>query len=327
MNSLWWLALLVLGLPLWWHRQKREQTRAEVLATARFLPRAEPKQMRVWRWSEPLLLLLRCLLLATLVAWLADPVIAWRGDTVLVAAGSDKAWVERQVQDAKFAGAGRIELPAAQLLGWLRAHEREWKPQAKLLVVGNLPMPAVRPQFAHRVELRTQAKPFEKIERHVAIVSERTAAWRALFASLDAPQRYVIDRSPGASTELVVWDVARAPPPALRAPLWWVGDASAFPELKQAKEVEGMRYADSPRGRLWASDVWPPTDADGARRLFETWQRLHYAPVAYTAPSIVFAASDVGPVAHAGGALRETLMMILVALFALERILTHARRR
>jgi hypothetical protein len=126
---------------------------------------------------------------------------------------------------------------------------------------------------------------------------------------------------------LVVWDVAQAPAAGLRAPLWWVPDASAFPELKQAKDVDGMRYADSARGRLWSSAAWPPKDADGARKLFETWQQLHYAPLAYTAPTTVLAPADVAPAGQASGALRDTLMMVLAALFALERILTHVRRR
>jgi hypothetical protein len=327
MNSLWWLALPVLALPIWWHRQKREQKQAEVLATARFLPRAEPKQVRVWRWSEPLLLLVRCLLLAALVAWLADPVLPWRGDTVIVAAGTDAAWAERQAGEAGLREAKRIELPAPDALGWLRAHEREFKPDARLLVAGDLPMPATQPRFAHRVELRTLAKPFEKTEHHVAIVSDRAAAWAALFAALDGPRRFVIDAAPGAGTELVVWDVAQAPPSGLRAPLWWVTDAGAFPELKQAKDVDGMRYAGSARGRLWSSAAWPPKDADGARKLFETWQRLHYAPIAYTAPAAVLAPADAGAGVQAGGALRDALMWVLAALFAMERMLTHVRRR
>jgi hypothetical protein len=327
MNSLWWLALPVLALPVWWHRQKREQKEADVLATARFLPRAEPKQVRVWRWNEPLLLLVRCLLLATLVAWLADPVLAWRGDTVIVATGTDAAWVDKQLAQAGLHDAKRLELPAVGALGWLGAHEREFRPDARLLVVGDLPMPAVRPRFAHRVELRTLARPFAKTEHHVAIVSDRPAAWSALFAAIDGPQRFIVDGAPGPATELVIWDVAQAPPAGLRAPLWWVPDATAFPELKQAKEIDGMRYADSARGRLWSSAAWSAKDADGARKLFETWQQLHYAPLAYTAPATALAPAGAAPVAEAGGALRDTLMMVLAALFALERILAHARRR
>jgi hypothetical protein len=327
MNSLWWLALPVLALPIWWHRQKREQKQADVLATARFLPRAEPKQVRVWRWADPLLLLVRCLLLATLVAWLADPVVPWRGDTVIVGAGTDPTWLGQQVTQAGLGQAKRLVLPAREVLGWLRAHEREFRPDARLLVAGDVPMPATQPRFAHRVELRTLARPLAKTEHHVAIASDRPAMWTALFAALEGPQRFVVDAAPGAATELVVWDLPQAPAAHVRAPLWWVVDATAFPELKQAKQVDGMRYADSSRGRLWSSAAWPPKDADAARKLFETWQQLHYPPVAYTAPASVLLPVHPASVEQAGGALRNTLMMALAALFALERILAHARRR
>ena len=57
--SLWWWALPVLLLPILWHRKKRKQTKSMPLASARFLPSAEPKQQRVWRFSDPLLLLLQ----------------------------------------------------------------------------------------------------------------------------------------------------------------------------------------------------------------------------------------------------------------------------
>lgn len=326
MTSLWWLALPVLALPVWWHRQKREQAKAELLATARFLPRAEPKQMRVWQWRDRVLLLVRCLLLACLVAWLADPVVAWRGDTVLVAAGSDSAWVERQLAAAGFGKADRMTLPAPGLLRWLGQHEREWRAGARLLVVGDVPMPALQPQFGHRVELRTLARPPAQTTHRVALVSERAGEWRKLFEALDSQQRYVIDEAPVDNAELVIWDSPQAPPARLRAPLWWVADAAAFPELRQAKEVDGLRYADSPRGRLWTAPAWPPKDADSARQLFETWQRLHYAPVGFTAPPQVLAAGNSAQGEQASGALREILMLALVALFALERVLAHVRR-
>ncbi len=327
MNNLWWMALPVLLLPVWWHRQKRERTRAEPLATARFLPRADPQQRRVWRWTDRILLLVRCLLLLGVIALLAGLALPWRGDSVLVAPGTDRAWLERQVLDAGFAGARRIELPAGDPLGWLAAHESEWQAGARLLVAGHVPMPAVQPQFRHRVELRTVAAPFPKSEHRVAVVSKRAAQWRALFAALDGPQRYQVTDTPDARSELIVWDLPTAPPADMRAPLWWIGDAGAFPELRDGAAVDGMRYADSARGRLWTSGAWPPSDADAARELFETWQRLHYAPVAYPVASQVLAAAPSARIAESGGALREQLLLALAALFALERILAHASRR
>lgn len=326
MNSLWWFALPTLLLPIWWHRKKRVQVAAEPLASARFLPRTEPRQMRVWRWKDVVLLILRCLLLACLIAWLADPVLPWRGNTVVVAEGTDPQWVERQVKEAGFAEAARLPLPAGDALAWIRAHEREWKPEARLLVLGDIPMPAALPQFVHPLELRTLARPAAPSEVRVAIVGE-AGPWRRMFAAWTGPVRVVLEDAPNAKTELIVWNKPEAPPASLRAPLWWVLDAAAFPELAQAKAVDGIRYADSARGRVWTSSAWPPADPAAARRLLETWRRLHYAPVAHTAPAYTFAPSNVPAAEHAGGAVRDFLMLALIVLFALERILTHARRR
>jgi hypothetical protein len=327
MSSLWWLALPVLLLPVWWHRQKREQPKAAPLATAAFLPRAEPHQVRVWRWTDIALLLVRCMLLAAVIAWLADPVVPTRGDTVLVAQGTDRAFAEREIAAALLKDAQRIELPAHEAIGWLQSHEREWRADARLLVVGSLPMPAALPQFRHRVEFRTIAKPLAGGEHHIAIVSERARQWRRLFAALGEPRRFLIDDAPNEKTELVIWDAPQAPPAGLRAPLWWVGDPAAFPELNKAREIDGMRYADTPRGRVWTSAAWPPKDAAEARKLFETWQRLHYASAPFPMPPQVIAPGPARNAGEAEGGLRDVLLMLAAGLFALERILAHARRR
>lgn len=323
MNALWWLALPILLLPVWWHRRKREQHNAELLATARFLPRAEPRQTRAWRWNDLILLLVRCLLLACAIAWLADPVMPWRGDTVIVATGTDAGWAERQVGQAGLAQADRVTLPGAQAVAWLRTHEREWRPEARLLVLGDIPMPAVSPEFGRRIDLRTLARPAPKDERRVYIASERPEQWRRVFAAGGV----AIDATPGAKTTLIVWDRLDAPPPELRAPLWLVANPAAFPELLKAARLDDLRYADSPRGRLWHSAAWPPKNHDAARMLLDDWQRLHAGPPVYTMPSRVFAASPSARVFEASGALRDILMAVLVALFVFERILTHARRR
>jgi hypothetical protein len=161
----------------------------------------------------------------------------------------------------------------------------------------------------------------------VAIYSGRAEEWRKLFAALDGPQRYVFDDRAGAKTGLVIWDLSEPPPPGLRAPLWWVADASSFPELQKAPRAGELHYLDSPRGRLWSAAWLPPRDAGEARTMFETWQRLHLGPSPYTAPPqapIVDARAQAGPT---GGALRDALATALLVLFALERIVTHVRRR
>jgi hypothetical protein len=325
MNSLWWMALPVLVAPIWWHRQKRERIKAEPLATARFLPPANPQQRRVWRWLDRPLLLVRCLLLVATIALLADPVLPWRGDSVLVAPGTDAAWLERQVSEAGFKSARRIDLPTNDALGWLASHEAEWKAGARLLVAGNVAMPAAQPVLRHRVELRSAAPPIPEAEHHIAVVSRRAASWRALFASLDG--RYLVTDTPGADSELVVWDVPEAPPLGLRAPLWWIGDAGAFPELRNTPSIDGIHYLASAHGRLWASSDWPPADADAARSLFETWQRLHFPPVAYRPPSQVIAATPSARMPSSAGALRDQFLIALAALFAIERMMAHASRR
>ena len=343
----WWLALPVLLLPIWWHRQKRQRLKAEPLATARFLPSAAPEQLRIWRWRDRILLLVRCLLLVTLIAWLAAVVFPWRGDTVLLDADADKTWAEQQITAAGMTAASRIALPAGALQ-WLRQHERDWRATAKLLIVARadqIAMPARIPQFSHQVELRTTpaaaqaaATPTEH-RITLAATQERAKAWRSLFAAFDrasdAARRYTLAADPAPGTELIVWDTPNAAPPAnWRAPHWWLAapQTAAFPELAHASTltVNGivLKYADGPRGRLWTSDAFPPRDADSARALYDTWQLLHAAPApAYPAPSQSFAAAarnalptitDAKPAAW--------LMLALLALFIIERILTHARR-
>ena len=345
----WWFALPVLLLPIWWHRQKRQRLKAEPLATARFLPAAAPEQLRVWQWRDRILLLVRCLLLIALIVWLAATIFPWRGNTVLLDAGADKAWAEREIGSAGFADAQRVDLPP-DTLHWLRQHERDWRPDARLLIVaraGQIPMPARTPQFGHRVEVRTMpattGAALPGVARNPVVLSTASAndaAWRSLFASFDkagdGSNRYLITDAPDAATKLLVWDVpGQAPPAGWRAPHWWIPPASAqtaaFPELKNAGAVaiDGLilKYADSPRGRLWTSEAFPPRDADTARALFEAWQSLSAAPApAYPMPSQTLAAARASSSAIIDARPAVWLAYVLLALFLLERILAHARR-
>ncbi|NRR32129.1 hypothetical protein HSX11_18290 [Oxalobacteraceae bacterium] len=343
----WWLALPVLLLPVWWHRRKRERRDALPLATARFLPSTAPAQMRVWRWREPLLLLLRCLLLAAAIAWLAATIFPWRGDTVLVDADADQGWVTQQIAAAGFTGAARAGLPA-DVWPWLAANEREWRSGARFLVLardGKLAMPAHPPQLAHGLELRVQPPaaagaveaPSSSVTEHrvaLAASPEKIAAWRALFRAFEAAggasSRYVLLDAPDAATELAVWDLPASPPAAWRAPLWWLGSNVSAPELANAASVSinglTIRYADSPRGRMWASASWPPQDAEGAGALYQSWKALHGTPPAYAAPAQAFAAAGHASASTSNTRASHWLDWLLLGLFTLERIATHARR-
>lgn len=296
MSSPWWWALPVLLLPLWWHRQRRRQMQAAPLATARFLPRSAPRQLRAWRLVDLVLLLLRCLLLATLIAWLADPTIAWRGDTTLVVPGGASS------------DPHAIAVPTRDAIGWLRAREAEWKADARITVVGPHTMAATQPRLRHQVTLQSVAAPPEVVTLHVAVFSARPAPWRALFAAASGadgkdgpdgpnrPLRYVVDAAPNAQTAWIVWDRTGAAPP--KGP-WPVADASA-----------GL-----------------PLDADAARTLLDTWYHRYHGPQPYVAPAQVLAADPSAPLQGQGGALRQMLLIALTALFALERGLAHGRKR
>lgn len=320
MSGLWWLALALLALPVWWHRRRRRQFDALPLASARFLPQGEPRRLRSWRWRERVLLLVRCLLLSGVVAWLADVVLPWRGDAVLVAAGTDRAWAERQARQAGLVHATVMFLPTRDVFGWLLRHEREWQQDARLLLVGDIPMPALRPRLAHQVELRTYTQTPAAVERRVAVFSGRASEWRRLFGALDGPHRYRVDEAPGPATDLIVWDLPGAPPAGLAAPLWWTSGAAAFPELG------ALRHASGPRGRVWLVDG-PPRDAGAARAMFESWQELHYGSPSWTTPNQRLAAAPGAQPAEVDGALRYLLTLLLLVLFGSERYLAHAGDR
>lgn len=319
--ALWWLALPVLLLPVWWHRQRRERVKAQPLATARFLPKADPQQLRVWEWVDRVLLLVRCLLLLSVIAWLADMALPWRGDAVLVAPGTDSAWAEQQARQAGFGEAQRISLPKGDAFAWMRDHEREWRQGSRWLVLGQVAMPAVLPAFSHPVEFRSPTNPgASAAPQRIFIASERAAQWQALFNALSDPQRFILTNDAAGNTDLIVWDRPTAPPATLHAPLWWVGDANSFPEL--AKAPQGK--ADSARGRLWL--VAPPATATQARALFEDWQQLHIGSPPYPVPPQVLKASGQGAILPSG-ALHDVLGWLMLALLAIERSLAHARRR
>lgn len=325
--SLWWLALPIIALPILWHRRKRESLKAAPLATARFLPPADPRQVRVWSLQDKPLLLLRCLLLLALIARLAGLAFPWRGDSVLVLPGANATWVDAQAKAAGFGAAPRIELPSRDAFRWISEHEDEFRSGARLMVAGDVPMPALLPKARHELVLRSSAAKPDWPAREVALVGERTEQWRRFFDAASAGgQPFRLTSAPGAKTDVVVWDTPTAPPPTMKAPLWWAAQPAAFDALARAPEVAGLRYADSPHGRVWSASAMPPKDADSARWLLGMWQRLHYPAVPYSAPSQTLAPVPDAPSRGTGIALRHFLDMLLVLLLAAERMLAHVRR-
>lgn len=328
MQPLWWFALPVLLLPLWWHMRKRERTRTDLLATARFLPPALPQQRRVLRWSDVPLLLARLALLAVLIAWLAVLAMPWKGDTVFIAAALERsAWAEQQIAAAGMGSAARQPLPH-DTWNWLARNEHEWRPEARFLILApaaGAAMPALPPRLAHRADLRLAPAAAPKAagphERHVVVVTsaERLARWQALFAAFstaaDGAHRYVLTDTPTASTELIVWDKPDTPPPASwQAKLWW-------------RTAAATGQAQSPQGLTWTAPEWPLQDVDAARALYERWQAATARPAPHPLPAQQFRAERARPLATALARSPEWLAIALLALFAIERTLTHVRRR
>jgi hypothetical protein len=345
-NPVWWLALPLLLLPIWWHRQKRQRTRAKALATARFLPAAEPQQQRVWLWTERVLLVLRCMMLIALIALLADLVSPSRGDTVLIAKGMEKAWVDQAIQQAHMQQAEQLTFCASascaplelsdekNILSWFSTHETQWSKQARILILANdsqVSMPAQQTQFAHQVELRLQAtaKKTEPEEHHITVVSERADLWNALFKSYESAglgnARYIISTLPDAKTELIIWESVEAPNPAWRAAHWWLSDARSFPGVKMDKKFDDVAYADTALGRLWLTD-WKIREENDARALYVLWQKMRAAPAPYFAYSMALPVSEKNQPWSTGGQWTSALGLLLALLFAIERSLSHVSR-
>lgn len=333
LQALWWLALPVLLLPILWHRQKRQRTASELLATARFLPSSAPQQMRVWRWTDIVLLVLRLLLLTALLAWLAVTIVPWRGDTVLADPSLDQAWVQKQVAAANMNAATTLPLPA-DVLAWLPHHEHEWRTGARLLVLardGAVAMPATPPSSALAVVFRfapaVAAKPADAVHRVVlATAAAHEDKWRALFAAFASTgQRYDIVQAPATGTELIVWDRPEAPPASWKAQHWWRANPPSGTKVRAGELT--LAFADTPQGRVWTGMPWPPANADEALQLYDAWQALTAPSQPYALAAQAISPQRSGPLPLPGKTPADWLAWALVALFLLERLVAHARRR
>lgn len=330
MQPLWWFALPVLLLPVWWHMRKRERTRTDFLATARFLPIAAPQQQRVPRWLDLLLLLVRLALLVVLIAWMAVLAMPWKGDTVFIDPSLDSSpWAAQQIQSSGMGTAEREPLPA-DLWNWLVRNEDEWRPEARFLILApRAAMPALPPGLAHAADLRlapsaeprTTAAATPPRERHVVVSApaERLPRWQALFAAFstaaDGANRYVLSDSPTAATELIVWDRPDTEPPtSWKAALWW-------------RTANANGQTQTPQGLTWTSPQWPLQDIDAARTLYERWQAATAQAVPYPMPAQALKAERKEPLPTPLARSPEWLALALLVLFAIERMLAHARRR
>ncbi|MFZ6799358.1 hypothetical protein [Undibacterium sp. Di24W] len=369
MSAYWWLLLPLIILPIMWLRQKRESSLRQSLATAKFLAAASPHMVQVWRWQAWLLLILRCLLLLIAIAYLASIFMRWRGDTVLIASGSDSAWVEQQINASKMQDAKRMsfcaniscDIQSTQILYWLEQHQSWWKESARLLVLGDanqIRLNAQSPQLAQALEVKVRppsnANKQEKTkpaDHYIALHSDRAAAWQHMFTAFAAAGRadhnYVWQQAPDAQTELVIWDSTQAVPQNWKtnskAHLWWLSSSAGIVNDQATEEkhpglqsladgktfIKQFKTAESRYWLMQSGSDWPISlnDRQNAKKLFEAWQVMSLKVQDYPATSFTLPASKNAIPLQQQENTRDVLLVLLLCIFALERILTHVGRR
>jgi hypothetical protein len=346
----WWLALPLLLLPWWWHRQKRQRLTAEPLATARFLPAAEPQQLRIWQWRDRLLLLVRCLLLIALLAWLAAIIVPWRGDTVLLDKGADRCGRSSRLPPLAWATHSSWNCLPSLCAGWPNMSASGAPPPVCWwsAAISNWPCPHGRPVCPcgdaayhgwHCSGDQALLPGLAMQEVVLATTPERLPLWRAMFAAFASvgadqakggPAVRFVD-TPGPATSLIIWDRPDAVPVQWAAPRWWLGTARVRSEQAagQSVSLHGLRlqYADTAQGRTWTSDAFPPRDADAAHALYQSWQQLQPAAAApYGLTSQQWSATPASGSRAAEAEPARWLAYVLLALLMIERVLSHARR-
>ncbi|MBR7800407.1 BatA domain-containing protein [Undibacterium fentianense] len=365
LSPLWWWLLPLLGLPIWWHRQRRQTQKMRFLASAQFLAATPPQLLRVWRWRDLLLLLLRCLMMIVMLMILTRPIWSWRGDTVFVGAGLDKNWVAAEIEKAgfgaatqqRFCASGECELKTEHLLFWLVREQNQWRSQARWLILAResqLPMPAQRPELSHSLAIRiaptTEASTAsEKQVIKVALKTARVEAWQGLFRMFEFAGtknlRFILSDQVEKDTWLAIWDQRSERDPNWTAPLVW--SFSAKPDTSLSSNGARSQRDDSllrsialqsevgAGGVVWRLDSaldWPlyASDLDRAKNLFEALQGQRSRSQQMNMRSQDVAATQANTSLflpdEADGYLREILVAILALLFILERSLAHVRR-
>lgn len=321
----WWLALPMLILPLWWHRQRRQQDSAQSLATARFLPASDPRLQSVWRWRQILLLLLRLLMLLCLLALIAGIFYRGRSDTIFVSRLADKSWVQQQLNEVnkqsslpwsaakvvEFCPETECEIASDNILHWLALHQHEWQANSRWLVLADpaaTRMSAIEPDFQQSIELRVEPNTVKQRTTHaetvnVLVKSSRYPEWQAWFKafeqSLDGRIKFELreqlEKSFKLPIELVIWESPLAPAAELNARLWWIRDQSTFSErgkdldTNESVKAFGITVFDTKQGRVWLLSEkhdWPLHDLLQAKRLFEFWRSVQAQRQTFPAQSL-----------------------------------------
>ncbi|MBC3875239.1 BatA domain-containing protein [Undibacterium flavidum] len=257
LSPYWWLLVPIVGLPIWWHRQRRQTQKMHTLATAKFLPSTPPQLLRVWRWRDLLLLLLRCLMLMTMLAILAQPLWSWRGDTVFVGEDLDPQWVAAEIDKAGFKQAPQIqycatakcEIQTDHLLLWLEQEQTQWQPQARWLILAQdqqLAMSARVPAVGHTIAVRiaplalgqgsdktssptsgqtSSKKSANKQILQVALQTDRADLWRRIFKLFELAGvenlQFNLTEKIQPNTWLAIWDKQVEPDQNWQAPFVW----------------------------------------------------------------------------------------------------------
>jgi hypothetical protein len=361
--SAWWLALALVLLPIWWHRQKRQRHQATSLATAKFLIASEPQLLKIWRWYDIFLLLVRCLLLIFIIAFLAQVFITWRGDTVIVAKNVDSAWAEQKIKDAGMSKVARLsfcetqdcDLVGTDILKALENRQANWKENGRILVLANpqqIELSANPVQLQNALEIRIHSQDqvatkenLNKVKTPylIQIVSEdtqRVAQWKTLFSTFNqlgiSPYSYIVSDKAQERTDLMIWESNQQPDTKLRATIWLTQQEKIFPtqtafdQLSLSDEAKylQMSFANSDQGRIWKGNI-DLTKAEDARAFYAVWQQLafHQSPYFVNNEQLILPPSIIKKLVAnmTDSDISKAFLALLIFLFALERSLVHAR--
>lgn len=355
----WWILLPVLGLPIWWHRQRRLTQKMRTLATAQFLPASPPQLLKVWRWRDRLLLLLRSLILLTMLAILAVLVVPWRADTVFVAKGVTPQALESAVRASGFSNATRLtfcpekicDITTEHLLFWLERHQVQWQAGARWLVVAPataLTMSASKPDLSHDLLMRVTASDTTMPQQRTLVVvinttsGARVAEWRRLFSAFETASagtlKLTLSEDYDARAALVIWDKPAPRDPAWRAPMIWQTISNAMPTKANVSSASSLMatlqslHIDvqlQDATQIWTMDPahdWPLKRLDDAKTLYEAWRSVYPSIVPLQEQTIKANPAAYLSLTASDTGLQNLLLGLLLFLFALERSLAHVRR-